>query len=977
MTVSAPLVECLLQTLDALRRGPASLTKRIRVNAAAEDLTATEAEVDALLDLLVGEDANHHVRIEFHQRLTAWDHLEAPAWADGTLAHTPERRARIHALLDWSSERIERCDALFPVVALKLPTVIATEHEDWYDDHARVRNFYWTAYANHLETRVGWPTSSVQQLEVDATSVVSRLSNPHRSEAFAARGLVVGYVQSGKTANFTAVIAKAADAGYRLFIVLTGMLDILRAQTQRRLDKELIGWEMCDGEEGNYAHDDDRDEFIRHGGLPSGRGAFDWDRLTDANDDYKGLGHGVTALRFNRRDPSKPLFHPENLHANEARIIVVKKNKQVLEKLRRDLAVYRKDLEDVPALVIDDESDQASPSTAKAGRPPTAINLGIRRILELLPRGQYVGYTATPFANVFIDPAATQDLFPRDFVISLQRPTGYMGLREFFDIDVDNLAPRNADGNPFVHGVEGDDADEQNLPAALDLFLLTGAVKLFREAATSNDPLPLRFKHHTMLVHCSAQQLAHMADRDKVLEVLAGAGWDKARGRRRLRKLWNEEVRPTCLAQGADLPLPSNFEELDPFLNECRNRLHKQVGNSQDPVLIVNGDERSATTPNFEKESVWKVLVGGNKLSRGYTVEGLTVSYYRRPARTADTLMQMGRWFGFRRGFHDLCRLFVGTAEPGNRKGTTVNLAEAFVDTCIMEEEFRRDLQKYAGQIEPRHLYPLVRAVLKQEKRLDPNVKDISMSDVSMLPTAANKMQNTEIVGRNFGGDKFEVTQAPNKTAAIHENAEAFRKLLSITGLQAVDLDLKVQISAGTSAKDQTLRAKLWHATAALGDVRTFLETYRWYDEKPLASEVIAYLKRPVAETNLARWRIAVLDRSGDKYGPWSTGITSPKTLSVIGRSRPTPNRFNIYQAPEDVVFAEYLAGWADVERRIKGNITQGIKALRDDKCGVLLAYLVRELDGASTEVNVGFVLRFPGNSSPTKFFFTARGQRA
>lgn len=980
MAVSPDLADTLRQTLDLLQRAPGPLVRKLRLLAEGEDLSLHDEDVPPLLDLLLAEDANEPLRLAFHQRLADWDHVDGAAWTADTGPHTPERRARIHQLLDWSAERIARCDALFPVVTLKLPTIIAEKHEPWYTPERRIRSFYWSSYARYLETGAPrWKRESVQQLEVDATSVVSRLSDPERSEAFAARGLVVGYVQSGKTANFTAVIAKAADAGYRLVIVLTGMLDILRAQTQRRIDKELVGWEMCDGDQGDYKDDGDRDEFVRHGGPPSARNLFDWYRLTDANNDYRELRRGVSALHFGKRDPSKPLFHPENLHGNAARIIVVKKNKQVLVKLAKDLAVFKSELVEVPALVIDDESDQASPSTSRPGKPPTAINKCIRDILEILPRGQYVGYTATPFANVFINPHEHSDLFPRDFVISLQRPTGYMGLREFFDIDIDDIDAPPTTPSPLVHPVKGEDKDEANLLKALDIFFLTGALKLYRQAATRDAPEPLRFRHHTMLVHCSQQQKAHVADREKVRSELAKAGWDKQRGLLRLKKLWEREIRPVSLARGAGLPLPKDFDELLPYLNDCHGRLYQQIGTQEDPVLIVNGDEREATTPNFEKESVWKVLVGGNKLSRGYTVEGLTVSYYRRPARTADTLMQMGRWFGFRRGFSDLVRLFVGVAEPGDRNGTTVNLIDSFVDTCILEEEFRRDLQKYAeppGSVLPIDLYPLVRAVLKREKRLDPKTKDISLSDVSMLPTAAAKMRHTEIVGRNFGGDKFERTQAPTDERAVVHNSRALQQLMSGLKFQSLALNLKVRISASKAGDERELRDTLWHARASTDAVLGFLRAYRWYDDKPLASDVVEYLKLPASQTGLEGWQVITFAKAESKGKAWETGVASPRELPVIHRSRPTPNRFGVYQEPQQTVLAEYLAGWTEAAGQIKGGLTRGIEGLRDKKSGVIVVYLVRDPESGSNLVHVGFILRFPENDSATRFFFRPRGQK-
>ena len=275
---------------------------------------------------------------------------------------------------------------------------------------------------------------SVSELDNATDAIVSRLSDPERVEAFQTKGLVVGYVQSGKTANFTGVIAKAADAGYRLIIVLGGTMNILRDQTQRRLDKELVGRELLGDD---YKGDPEIEEFLSHGGRPSDKGAFDWQRLTGPEYEYKSLHRGIDALEFERIDPSRLLFDPINLHRSKARLIVLKKQKVVLDRLIRDFKRFRMAKPaDIPTLVIDDESDQASINT----RPPnsrerTAINKKITDLMKLFPRGQYVGYTATPFANVFINPDDAEDLFPKDYIVSLPRPRFYMGLQEFVDTD--------------------------------------------------------------------------------------------------------------------------------------------------------------------------------------------------------------------------------------------------------------------------------------------------------------------------------------------------------------------------------------------------------------------------------------------------------------------------------------------------------------------------------------------------------------
>src|SRR5260221_7440243 len=261
----------------------------------------------------------------------------------------------------------------------------------------------------------GGPPAAAQR----PTGVVERLSDPTAEAAYQAKGLVVGYVQSGKTANFSGVIAKAADAGYKLIIVLAVTLDVMRSQAERRVDKDMIGRELLDR---NYITDADWDRFLGHGAKPSELGSFDWYRLTGPESDYKKLGRGVDALKFEANDPTKPLWHKDNIFLAGTRIAIVKKNSKILERLLSDLRLLSRGrigspLDQIPALIIDDESDQASINTKKAPsdvatQDRNAANAAIVDLLRCLPRAQYIGYTATAFANVFVDPNSEEDIFP-------------------------------------------------------------------------------------------------------------------------------------------------------------------------------------------------------------------------------------------------------------------------------------------------------------------------------------------------------------------------------------------------------------------------------------------------------------------------------------------------------------------------------------------------------------------------------------
>src|ERR1700722_2667682 len=293
--------------LNSLSNGPRSVEKAV-VNAAdLEECTLGVGDLELLLASVVGDDPNAEARLKFERALHEWDNVENGDWTEGTDRNTAERRQVIYQRLRISTDLSARADNLIPVHQLGSPTIIALDHKEWFtEERKQKRQFYWPALKEYLASRQKWPVESVSELDNATDAIVGRLSDPERMEAYQTKGLVVGYVQSGKTANFTGVIAKAADAGYRLIIVLAGTLDVLRSQTQRRVDKDMIGRELLDRD---YVADSDWDKFLSHGAKPSDLGAFDWYRLTGPESDYKKLARGVEALQFEAADPTKPLWN--------------------------------------------------------------------------------------------------------------------------------------------------------------------------------------------------------------------------------------------------------------------------------------------------------------------------------------------------------------------------------------------------------------------------------------------------------------------------------------------------------------------------------------------------------------------------------------------------------------------------------------------------------------------------------------------
>ena len=293
------------------------------------------------------------------------------------------------------------------------------------------------------------------------------------------------------------MIAKAVDAGYRLIIVLTGPWNCFAlrrsaasiwSSSGRRTSFAASRGRRRAPEERDYQDDRDWDSrFVELGGLPSTRNESDIIRLTSHRFDYKSLKAGIVALEFEKVDNTKPLYAIDNLPSSNARLAVVKKNKAVLQKLVRDLKSIKTERSEIPVFIIDDESDQASVNTTNPnkwqGNLPgqaerSAINRLVSELLTLLPRAQYVGYTATPFANVFIDPSDVEDIYPKDFIVSLGRPDGYMGISDFHDIGTEVEPHERTFGNSnekaYVRDLHGGAGEALELQRAIDSFVLSG-----------------------------------------------------------------------------------------------------------------------------------------------------------------------------------------------------------------------------------------------------------------------------------------------------------------------------------------------------------------------------------------------------------------------------------------------------------------------------------------------------------------------
>jgi hypothetical protein len=576
---------------------------------------------------------------------------------------------------DISAEQVARTlEARFEVWVPREIWVEDPEgHIPWLSERQKqIEWAYWDRYRTWLTHRSSFKPAAVEALNDSTNTVLSFLEDPERPGEWRVKGLTYGQVQSGKTANYTGLICKAVDAGYHVVIVLTGAHESLRHQTQTRLDLEFLGFNS---------------RFTRQ---------------RTAESTYIGVGNlsmknPPLCLSITTRDKDFNANVLETTPVDPRRVrllAVVKKNARILENLSDWLGTYateqpdgRKLITDLPLLMIDDEADYASVDTRKprkgrtASHPehdPTAINQCIRDILNKFEKRAYVAYTATPFANIFVSdktnhPKFGDDLFPSSFMVALAPPSNYCGPERVFGLEdptsdvvreplpvtrvIDDEAAWMPDSHTKYH-VPPNRLPE-SLRKAVDAFVLATAT---RKART--EYLGVKPGHNTMLVHVTrftavqtavARQLVgHLKEMDNLWGDRGTAGRAL---RKRLRNLWEKDFQDTYgkLQEREDLAGllgdPVTFEQVESMtsqvLDECVSG-----------VKTINGD--AGDVLEYESSTPATVIaVGGDKLSRGLTLEGLTVSYYLRASRTYDTLMQMGRWFGYRSGYLDVTRLYT------------------------------------------------------------------------------------------------------------------------------------------------------------------------------------------------------------------------------------------------------------------------------------------------------------------------------
>lgn len=496
--------------------------------------------------------------------------------------------------------------------------------------------FYWERLRNWLG-RLDWPPRVINTLDQVSDDILDLVGDPRREGSWAGRGLVVGDVQSGKTAAYTALICKAADAGYRLIILLTGRLESLRRQTQERLDEGFVGL--------------DSSEVLQQAQLRTNRAVG-----VGVIDGRRAAGVFTSRSRdFNRQLVTQLGFRLDS--SREPVLVVIKKNNSILENLESWLRSYNSGPDgriSEPLLLIDDEADEASINTNPESSDPTRINERMRALLAMFHRSSYVGFTATPFANVFIDPDTESemlgdDLFPRDFIYTLEAPSNYVGPHQFF-VDMPTITRWNDDVEvllPEDHKLSHQLASlPESLQEALRCFLLATTIRDLRGEGSS---------HRSMLVNVSR----FTAIQDQVAALLDSRLRDIQRDIRNFSRLDTADALRTPTLRHLHETWEREFHSREFDWPTIQAALHEAI----QPVVVRAVNQRTGAASldykSHSEQGLRVIAVGGNSLSRGLTLEGLSTSYFYRNSQMYDTLLQMGRWFGFRDGYGDLCRLWL------------------------------------------------------------------------------------------------------------------------------------------------------------------------------------------------------------------------------------------------------------------------------------------------------------------------------
>ena len=703
------------------------------------------------------------------------------------------------------------------------------ENNPWLSDKRASIDFtngFWGNYRQYLEEEKGFAPEVVNKLDLLTDDILDNLFDPTLKIKVNKKGLVVGQVQSGKTANYTGLICKAADAGFGLIIVMAGIHNNLRSQTQIRIDESFLGFDT----QHTRAFDQKSIKIgVGQPGFGKSNVAHSLTSSLEKGDFTQGAANAL-GLNFDTPDPI---------------IAVIKKNPHVLKRIYQWLAAQADEdtelgrvIRNKSLLLIDDEADNASINISNDPERQSSINGWITQIINLFGKNAYVGYTATPFANIFI-PLDDQNLFPRNFIKNIPAPSNYIGPEKVFGFSPLEEDEKSNSVLPIVNRINDyrdfvpdrhkkDDQKPSSLPESLKIaircFIITCAIRRLRGQTAV---------HNSMLIHVSRfvfwqnhiKELVYnqfifyrrgIDQNDAVILNEFKSTFSQDENGYKSFVTVSQQIQDSELKNLDSQTQVHKWSEVLQHLNDAASRIE---------VKSIHGGSGEALDYFDHKNGLSVIAVGGNKLSRGLTLEGLSVSYYLRASRMYDTLMQMGRWFGYKGGYVDLCRLF-----------TSRELNEWFCHITLASEELREEfdyMSDIAGSTPEQY-------ALK-----------IRTSPDGLMISAINKMRNAITVQISWAGRLVESYEFKKDISVIDNNFINTQKFIA---------------SLPAFKKPRPNTAFVWYDIPA-EQVITFFEGIQSVEnlKKAEPKKIIQFINAQLKNNELIEWRIALMSKPNAK----------------------------------------------------------------------------------------------------------------
>jgi len=857
-------------------------------------------------------------------------------------------------------------------------TILSDDVEPWLNEEkANINPELWNRYKLYMSEND--PSFPVNDLDDFTDKILDKCVNPNNEGSWDRRGMVVGHVQSGKTSNYVGLINKATDAGYKVIIVIAGTISSLRRQTQERIDSGYIGRNSS--------------AFINNNGenrvIGVGKFKVNTDIYSLTSSYYKSNDEG---------DFSQSVANRLNIPIGKNPIVfVIKKNKSILENLidwfSKNENIRTVDgtpkLFDVPALIIDDEADAASVNASKDINEIKTINRLIRTLLNVFNQNTFIGYTATPYANLFIsqdynDELTTtvkgkeykigEDLFPRDFIVNIKAPANYIGAAKIFGYEnpVPELTKEPLDifreiddyDPPFFRTINKD--NKANLPeylppsleSAIKSFILTCAVRRVRGHSE---------KHNSMLIHVALlvkwiDRVAYLVNQ-KTKEYQDAILSDDDNLIEELKNLYETDFLPTTKNVLENLDY-KDIRIKEHTWEEVRRELKKAV--SKIDVRSVHG---TRSTTNLEYHNIEEIdysryesglsviAVGGSRLSRGITLEGLSVSYYIRTTKMYDSLMQMGRWFGYRPGYVDLCRLF-----------TTNQIFEWFNHITMATEEMRNDFDEMTASLQrPRDF----RLKVRNHHGL------LTITSLAKL----NFSENIEI---SFSGTNPQTYQLLKTKSAIENNFNALKNLVAALGFPA-EQNRKV-----TRGKIRYM----FYPNQSTEHICDFVDAFKIEQPSIKNATLSEYIRIQSDNNKISEWSVCVVSNTDDRIFIDYNGNTPLKdreanedpmpydldyngekiTLYCSVRNQPKNSRGGQYYTISKNQIDDLKARQVDLMVSDLSN-NNDVKTQRtNERKGLLLIYALDERGTPNVKNGIpiiGYSLHFPKIENETRVSYT------